>query len=280
MVLDKIMRIVISCGNTPVILGYANKLAKELAPHVVGVVIENRTSVHNRISYLNCRLKKYGFWKTCDQVLLLIYRMFFVTDKRSNPKPSMNFVETLTQLHVENINNPRVREFILNQKADFLINLGTGYMKKEIFDAARITSINIHAGINPRYRGVDPNPWAISEGNFDLIGTTIHKIDAGLDTGEILFQKRISIHGTDTLESITWRSFETGVEGMIELMREFEKSNRFPPVDLEPLTEKHYGWYGLSDYLKARKRLRHYQTELLTRELGQQNNLAADLQRE
>ena len=48
-------------------------------------------------------------------------------------------------------------------------------------------ALNIHAGIAPHYRGNSCNFWALSDGRPELVGTTVHRLTRGLDTGAVLF---------------------------------------------------------------------------------------------
>ncbi len=48
-------------------------------------------------------------------------------------------------------------------------------------------AINIHAGVSPYYRGTDCNFWALYDDNPHLVGTTIHLLSKGLDSGPMLY---------------------------------------------------------------------------------------------
>ena len=48
-------------------------------------------------------------------------------------------------------------------------------------------AINIHAGVSPYYRGTDCNFWALYDNNPHLVGTTIHMLSKGLDSGSMLY---------------------------------------------------------------------------------------------
>ena len=48
-------------------------------------------------------------------------------------------------------------------------------------------TINIHAGVSPYYRGTDCNFWALYDDNPHLVGTTIHLLSKGLDSGPMLY---------------------------------------------------------------------------------------------
>jgi methionyl-tRNA formyltransferase len=50
--------------------------------------------------------------------------------------------------------------------------------------------INYHAGITPRYRGMNGGYWALAENDAGNFGGTVHLVDAGVDTGAILYQQR------------------------------------------------------------------------------------------
>ncbi len=65
--------------------------------------------------------------------------------------------------------------------------------KKEFLTLARYGFINIHPGLLPRYRGPVPSMWALLNGE-SIVGTTIHYIDQGIDTGDIIAQKKFLIN--------------------------------------------------------------------------------------
>ena len=50
--------------------------------------------------------------------------------------------------------------------------------------------LNYHAGITPEYRGINGGYWALATGDPDNFGTTVHLVDAGVDTGDIIYQAR------------------------------------------------------------------------------------------
>ena len=61
--------------------------------------------------------------------------------------------------------------------------------------------INIHPSLLPAFPGLDAGRQAF-ESNASETGCTVHYVDAGMDTGDIILQKKISIDATDTLESL------------------------------------------------------------------------------
>ena len=73
-------------------------------------------------------------------------------------------------------------------KSDIYIVFGSSYIKGELADfLIKKNAINIHAGLSPYYRGSDCNFWALYDDNPHLVGTTIHLLSKGLDSGPMLY---------------------------------------------------------------------------------------------
>ncbi len=73
-------------------------------------------------------------------------------------------------------------------KSDIYIVFGTSYIKGELIDfLVEKKAINIHMGVSPYYRGTDCNFWALFDNNPHLVGSTIHLLSKGLDSGPILY---------------------------------------------------------------------------------------------
>ena len=73
-------------------------------------------------------------------------------------------------------------------KSDIYVVFGSSYIKGELIDfLLKQKTINIHAGISPYYRGADCNFWALYDNNPHLVGSTIHLLSKGLDSGPILY---------------------------------------------------------------------------------------------
>ena len=73
-------------------------------------------------------------------------------------------------------------------KSDVYVVFGSSYIKGELVDfLVKQKAINIHAGVSPYYRGTDCNFWALYDENPHLVGTTIHLLSKGLDSGPMLY---------------------------------------------------------------------------------------------
>ncbi|MBY0369425.1 formyl transferase [bacterium] len=86
------------------------------------------------------------------------------------------------------------------EKFDFLVSYGYRHiLKKEVLDLFPDRAINLHISYLPWNRGADPNLWSFIDGTPK--GVTVHYLDEGVDTGDILVQKRLFFDGSETLAS-------------------------------------------------------------------------------
>jgi methionyl-tRNA formyltransferase len=90
-------------------------------------------------------------------------------------------------------------------------------LPQAVLDLPRFGTLNIHASLLPKYRGVSPISEAILQGDTET-GVTIMLIDAGVDTGPTLLQRTIPIAGDDTTGSLTIKLAELGASALLEAL--------------------------------------------------------------
>jgi methionyl-tRNA formyltransferase len=83
-----------------------------------------------------------------------------------------------------------------------------------MIDLPKLGNLNLHASLLPKYRGAGPIQWAIANGET-ATGVTTMRIDAGLDTGDILLQAEEEIRPEDTALTLSPRLAHEGAELMI-----------------------------------------------------------------
>jgi len=88
-------------------------------------------------------------------------------------------------------------------------------LPQSILDLPHFGSLNVHASLLPKYRGAAPIQWAILEDEQET-GVTIMKMDAGLDTGEILTQQSTPILPIDDAQTLHDRLAELGAKLLLE----------------------------------------------------------------
>src|SRR5437868_2195237 len=95
-------------------------------------------------------------------------------------------------------NNEEFRAQLSAISPDAIVVVGYGRIIPQwMIDLPKFGNINLHASLLPKYRGAAPVQWAIANGE-NVTGVTTMRIDAGLDTGDILLQKETAIEPSDT----------------------------------------------------------------------------------
>ncbi len=97
-------------------------------------------------------------------------------------------------------------------------------LSQEVLDIPKIGTVNVHSSLLPKYRGSAPINWAVMEGET-VTGVTTMMTDKGLDTGDILLKKEMSILPGETAEELTVRLAPIGAELLIETIRRLEAGN-------------------------------------------------------
>jgi methionyl-tRNA formyltransferase len=92
-------------------------------------------------------------------------------------------------------------------------------LRQEVLDLPHYGCINVHASLLPRWRGAAPIQAAIVNGD-DVTGISIMKMDAGMDTGDVLRQRAIPIGLQDNGGSLSERLSKLGANLLIETLRE------------------------------------------------------------
>jgi methionyl-tRNA formyltransferase len=115
-------------------------------------------------------------------------------------------------------NNEGFRAHLTALCPDAIIVVGYGRIIPQwMIDLPRLGNINLHASLLPKYRGAAPIQWAIAEGE-NMTGVTTMRIDAGLDTGDILLQQKEEITLQDTAQTLAPRLAAMGAKLMVETL--------------------------------------------------------------
>ena len=107
-------------------------------------------------------------------------------------------------------------------KPDIFVIVAYKILPNELIDIPLHGAINLHASLLPKYRGAGPIQWALMNGDKNT-GVSIFQIKQKVDTGDILFQKRIKIFDEDNMLSLGMRLCETGAMMIIKTMNSIEE---------------------------------------------------------
>ncbi len=149
-------------------------------------------------------------------------------------------------------------------KADLAVVVAYGRILPATYlEAFGMGAINVHFSLLPKYRGAAPVNWAIVNGETET-GVTTMKMDAGLDTGDILMQNRIRIGPDDDSVVLMDRLSEIGADLVVETISRFASLKPQPQdnseASLAPLMRKEDGVIDWSlSSKKIRDRIRGFQ---------------------
>lgn len=134
-------------------------------------------------------------------------------------------------------NNEEFRAHLVKLRPNAIIVVGYGRIIPQwMIDLPALGNLNLHASLLPKYRGAAPIQWAIARGEA-ITGVTTMRIDAGLDTGDILLQKELPISSKDNTGTMAAKLAAIGADLMVETLRGLQRGEIRPrPQDNEQAT--------------------------------------------
>lgn len=113
-------------------------------------------------------------------------------------------------------------EYLRKYEADVMVVVAFGQiLSQEILDMPRFGCVNVHASLLPKYRGAAPIQWAVINGDKKS-GVTTMRMDAGIDTGDILLKREVVLEEKETGGSLFDRLSGVGAELLIETLKGLE----------------------------------------------------------
>ncbi len=230
---------------------------------VVAVVLEDRKRVLART--LLKRILKQGPWTVLNQLTFKVVDVLVFQPKASVVAREVLLAETMFSesllpeaivVRTASVNSSETVKSLAMAKPDVVVVSGTSILGRPLLDALRGTLIiNIHCGVTPRYRGSHGAFWAAVNRDWENLGTTIHLIDEGLDTGAILAQKTIKANPEDNPRTLALKQNAAGIELALQVIHEF-KSGTVKSFARDDLDSRFYSSPTLQSYLEFRAALK------------------------
>lgn len=210
--------IVVVTGGGQHVWAMINAIADRVGP--VSVVLETPES---KKQLLIGRARRQGWFSAIGQlgtmVLSRLGKRFLVSHAarliaeeklETEPRRDQEII------HVASANGPECLEAIQKlQPAVVLLN-GCRLLSKDMLARMPCPVLNYHAGITPKYRGMNGGYWALTSGDRQNFGTTVHLVDAGVDTGAVLKQVRGQPKPGDTISSYALRQTAFSLDICVE----------------------------------------------------------------
>ena len=131
-------------------------------------------------------------------------------------------------LQPERVRRPESQAHLQSLAADIMVVVGYGQLiPQSIIDMPRLGIVNVHASLLPKYRGAAPIQWAVANGET-ITGVTTMRIDAGLDTGEMLLKQATAIGEEENSLELGSRLSQIGAQILVKTLADLEAGNLQP----------------------------------------------------
>jgi folate-dependent phosphoribosylglycinamide formyltransferase PurN len=246
--------LVLLIAGGPLAWSVANSLAHRFGP--LTVIIEEPES---KARIIRRRARMLGWAASLGQAAcgVILRLMQSGAAERQRAICAASGLETrpatgLTVHAVPSVNSQACRELLRRLDPEVVAVYGTRIIKPDTLACIEAPFINYHAGINPKYRGQHPAYWALVAGDAENAGVTVHLVDRGVDTGDVLYQAPVAFDRRDTIQTYQWvqlgtalplfaRAVEDALDGRLAPHRvALPSAQHFPP------TLWTYLWNGLT----------------------------------
>ena len=117
-------------------------------------------------------------------------------------------------------------------ESDIYLVFGSSFIKNDLCEfLVNHKTLNIHMGISPYYRGSSCNFWALYDKNPNFVGSTVHLLSKGLDSGDMLFHALPSADNVESPFEYTMRAVKAAHIAIAEKIKTGEI------FDLEPMAQ-------------------------------------------
>ncbi len=228
----------------------------------VKVILDDGVS---KVEFLKRRINKLGLGTVIGQVAFVqtVPRILRVRSKgrieeifhQYHMDTTERYKKTVEVFNVPSINSDDVIRIVHEFRPDIIVVNGTRIIAEKILREISVPILNMHAGITPKYRGVHGGYWAIVNDDMENCGVTIHFVNAGIDTGNVIRQKRIEVTKQDNY--VTYPFLQTG-EGILlekEILRQYDATGHIETMEVD-LPSRLWTHPTLFQYLRNLKKSR------------------------
>ncbi len=121
-----------------------------------------------------------------------------------------------------NVNDDKFIDQIAAFECDLFVSMSFNQiLKDKIINATPLGFINCHAGALPFYRGRNPLNWVLINGEKEF-GVTVHYVDKGIDTGDIITQNTVAIDINDDYSDLLKKAHDACAKTLIEALEDIE----------------------------------------------------------
>ena len=127
----------------------------------------------------------------------------------------------LELIELDSFENDGIYKKIISLNIDIFVVVAFKILPEKYISIPRFGSINLHASLLPKYRGAAPIQWALMNGD-KTTGVSVFQIEKKVDTGKIIFQKKIDIDKSDDFELLSIKLSNLGAKILIKALNNIE----------------------------------------------------------
>lgn len=247
-------RTVVLCGDS----AGARYMLRTIEPLVnLATVVWETPGKLARLRQVTRRSRRLGPLYPLDRIALALYSRFWLRlwarrcEEWCEVRSAGSYSPACRQVVVRSVNDDRVVQVLHDVRPHLVVVWGTSVIRKAVLQQAP-RFVNVHAGITPMYRGAHGAVWAVIRRDVRNIGVTVHRVDEGIDTGEILRQARIDYDPrSDTILTLQAKQSVAGAHALAEwIVKCANQPSAQPPVREPESQSRLYFSPGLRDYMR------------------------------
>jgi folate-dependent phosphoribosylglycinamide formyltransferase PurN len=237
----KIIILARDCDSTNIVYNYLKNFFE-----IEAVVLE--TPIPRKEQFLK-RARRLGYFSAIGQVIFFLGIMPLIKRVSQKRKKEIYQQHSLDESmppeniiqRIEYANTDAGRAVLKALNPSLIIVNGTRIISKKTLTSLPSVFINIHTGITPLFRGVHGGYWAMATGRKDLFGTTIHYVDPGVDTGDIIEQVFTKPQEKDNFYTYPYLQYAVCLPALKQVVQAFTNGNR--PATKKPVTTESALWF-------------------------------------
>ena len=197
--------------------------------------------------FIKRRIKKLGYLTVLGQILFQLFIVKFL--KLSSGKRKKEIIRQFNLnnseinkdklANVSSVNHKSTIELIQNMNPDLIIVNGTRIISKKVLESTNCKFINTHAGITPKYRGVHGLYWALINNDAEHGGVTVHFVDSGIDTGNIIYQNKVNYGNKDNFTTYPFLQLAEGLNLLEKAVNDYFAEK----IEIKDGPKESFLWY-------------------------------------
>jgi phosphoribosylglycinamide formyltransferase 1 len=172
------------------------------------IVVEQRVP---RFKLIRSRIRRFGLVHTAGQIAFILCSRLLrraaagrIAEIVAASELEVRWPDGVDRIDVVSVNAPDTIARLQELRPKVVLVVGTRIISRKVLDAVEAPFINYHDGITPKYRGIHGGYWASAQNDLANFGATVHLVDPGVDTGEVLYQVRLRPLGEDNYATFSY----------------------------------------------------------------------------